>query len=417
MPTIQAIPLDQIQPSPFQARKDFDPEALQGLADSMKLEGLLNPIVVRKVSDHFELISGERRWRAAKLLGWEMIEAKVIETESDAKAAAKGMIENLQREDLNPIEEAEGFQTLEQLDPKAWTQERIGQIAGKDKTYINRSLALLGLPEEIQKKLRYRNLSRSHGVELARLPNQKLQLKAFQQIPGKLTVEETRALVDQMLGKKEKTPAETKPMPGVPDPLAKGWDALMENTQITPGSWQVHYKGTGQWSIQLHTPGITPIADMTRWLKAALAAMETLGGDVSDNPAIELKSSGIPDQPIVHIKEKYAPKDEAELSKAEADTKRIRLPQTPAEHAELVSLIPNGPTAVYSWIYGPNSFYLKNIQGKTWKDLGMNNPDYDVPVMMEELRMMMPAETPRSTFDSVTLDAMIARRKAQRMLP
>lgn len=165
----------------------------------------------------------------------------------------------------------------------------------------------------------------------------------------------------------------------------------MGSTQITPGSWQVHYKGNGRWSIQLHTPGITPIADMTLWLKAALAAIGTLGNDVSDNPAIELKPNRIPDQPIVHIKEKYAPKDEAELSKAEADTERIRLPQNQAEHAELMSLIPNGPTAIYSWIYGPKSFYLKNIQGKTWKELGMNDPTFDVPVMIEELRMTQSA--------------------------
>src|SRR5258708_5397895 len=101
----QQIPLAQIAPSPHQARKDFDPAALQGLADSMKAEGLLEPVLVRQVGDSFELISGERRFRAAKLLGWTTIGAKVIQTVSEAEAAAKGMVENLQRADLNPIEE------------------------------------------------------------------------------------------------------------------------------------------------------------------------------------------------------------------------------------------------------------------------------------------------------------------------
>jgi len=114
--TFRLIPIDRIHPSPYQARKDFDAAALQGLADSLREEGLLEPILVRAVQSGFELISGERRWRAAQLLGWQEIEAKIIQTVSEADAAAKGMVENLQRQDLNPIEEAEGFKTLNHLD-------------------------------------------------------------------------------------------------------------------------------------------------------------------------------------------------------------------------------------------------------------------------------------------------------------
>ncbi len=394
MPTIQAIPLNQIQPSPFQARKDFDPEALQGLAESMKQEGLLNPIVVRRLGDlptgqagTFELISGERRWRAAKLLGWETIEAKIIETESDAEAAAKGLVENLQREDLNPMEEAEGFQMLQQLDQKGWTLERIGQIAGHDKSYISRSLSLLDLPEEIQKKLRARNLSRSHGVELARLPNQKLQLKVAFQISGRLTWEETRALVDEMLGKTA-LKREVQPPVKLHDPLNSGWEELMVDSQVDYHSWDVEYKGPGHWVITIKTPGITPVADMTRWLKAAVTAMGWLKPDKSDNPAIEISQPAPSAPPKITITEEYAPKDAAELVTAEAAAEKIRLPQTAAERAELMSLIPNGPTAVYSWIYGANSFYLKDIQGKTWQELGMAHPQKDVETMVEDLKLV-----------------------------
>jgi len=129
----QRLPIDQIVPSAYQARKEFDAEAIAGLAASMKQEGQLQPIVVRQVTSiksqvtgvdssnkealpnlpldtcHFELVSGERRLRAAKLLGWTTIEAKIISTVSEAEAAAKGLIENIQRENLNPIEEAQGF--------------------------------------------------------------------------------------------------------------------------------------------------------------------------------------------------------------------------------------------------------------------------------------------------------------------
>src|SRR5258708_4823867 len=161
----QQIPLAQIAPSPHQARKDFDPAALQGLADSMKAERLLEPVLVRQVGDSFELISGERRFRAAKLLGWTTIEAKVIQTVSEAEAAAKGMVENLQRADLNPIEEAQGFQALNQLDPDYWDQPKIAKISGRSQEYISLSLKLLGLAPEVAESIRRRILSRSHGLE------------------------------------------------------------------------------------------------------------------------------------------------------------------------------------------------------------------------------------------------------------
>src|SRR4051812_1165190 len=105
----QAIPLDQIRASPHQARAVFDDEAIRSLAESMKQEGQLQAVVVRQIAGAYELISGERRTRAARLLGWRAIEAKVVKTVSEAEAAAKGLVENLQRENLNPIEEAKGF--------------------------------------------------------------------------------------------------------------------------------------------------------------------------------------------------------------------------------------------------------------------------------------------------------------------
>src|ERR1051325_1228114 len=114
--------------------------------------------------------------RAAKLLGWDFIDAKVISTISEGEAAAKGLVENLQREDLNPIEEAEGFQELNQLDRKYWTQERISAVCGKGKTYISESLRLLSLPEEVKQKVRTCELSRSHAELLLRLPNPERQV-------------------------------------------------------------------------------------------------------------------------------------------------------------------------------------------------------------------------------------------------
>src|SRR5579864_2614663 len=123
--TYQSIPIDQITPSMHQARKDFNEEALKGLAESLKQEGLIEPIVVRQSNGGFELIAGERRWRAAKLLNWATIEAKIIQPVNEASAASKGLVENLQREDLNPIEEAEGFADQNKMDPVYWTHDEI----------------------------------------------------------------------------------------------------------------------------------------------------------------------------------------------------------------------------------------------------------------------------------------------------
>src|SRR5882672_5570452 len=144
----QSILVDQVKPSRHQARKVFDEESIKGLAESMKQETLLQPITVRAVTrtedsglspQSWELVSGERRLRAAKLLGWTAIDAKVIQTVSEGEAAAKGLIENLQREDLNPIDEASGFQELSQLDPIYWTQDQIVKITGKSKTFVSQS--------------------------------------------------------------------------------------------------------------------------------------------------------------------------------------------------------------------------------------------------------------------------------------
>jgi len=242
---LKLIALDRITPSPHQARESFDEAGIKALAESMKQEGLLEPILVRQVNGAYELISGERRLRAAKLLGWETIEAKVIQTSSDADAAAKGLVENLQREDLNPIEEAEGFQTLNLLDPKTWTQERIGQIAGHDKSYVNRSLALLTLPEEIKKKLRARNFSRSHGIELARLPTVELQLEVSRQIPYKLTWEETRTLVDKLLGKEPRPGAQSPEPPAAVDPFGTLWTNLFKEGKFPEGTWEARYQRGG----------------------------------------------------------------------------------------------------------------------------------------------------------------------------
>jgi ParB/RepB/Spo0J family partition protein len=241
----------------------------------MRQEGLIQPITVRTLlptagdrgEPGYELVSGERRMRAAKLLGWTSIEARVISVISEGEVAAKGLIENLQREDLNPIEEAEGFSQLNQVDPTYWTHERIGQVTGKSRAYITQSLSLLRLPEAIKEDVRRRTYSRGHALEVARLPGPSMQLSVAKMIPGKLTREQTRKLIDSLLiGKKSLKMTKpgvvsTKVKAGIQeeDPLADLWPELMMNPWIaTPGSIHIRYLGDWKWSFEIPGPPLDP---------------------------------------------------------------------------------------------------------------------------------------------------------------
>ncbi len=142
------ILIDKIVPSPFQARREFLPEEVNELAESIASEGLMQPIVVRKLADgNFELIAGERRWRACRQLGLKRIMANV-QTASDASSAVKGLIENLQRSDLNPMEEALGFANL--MANFKLTQDMLSRRIGKSRSAVANSLRLLTLPKEVQ---------------------------------------------------------------------------------------------------------------------------------------------------------------------------------------------------------------------------------------------------------------------------
>src|SRR5882672_4232733 len=141
--------------------------------ESLRQEGLIQPITIRKLlpmagdreDPGYELVSGERRLRAAKLLGWDRIEARIISVISEGEVAAKGLIENLQREDLNPIEEAEGFQQLNNVDPTYWTHERIAHGTWKRRVYLTPSLAPMPLPKAIKEDVRRRTYTPGHGLE------------------------------------------------------------------------------------------------------------------------------------------------------------------------------------------------------------------------------------------------------------
>src|SRR5262249_36677373 len=173
------LPVDAITPNPQQPRKDFEDKALQELAHSLQRSGVIQPVVVRRLGHGYQLIVGERRWRAAKLAGLTQIPALVREA-TDVQSLELALVENLLREDLNPIEEAEAYQRL--LAEFGWTQEDLAQRVGRDRSTVANCLRLLKLPTDIQADLRSGRLTMGHARALLALATLVEQLKLREEI-------------------------------------------------------------------------------------------------------------------------------------------------------------------------------------------------------------------------------------------
>jgi ParB family transcriptional regulator, chromosome partitioning protein len=193
---VQNLTLDRIRPSPFQPRKEFSAEALQELADSIKAQGVIQPLIVRERNGSFELIAGERRWRAAQLLGLKEVPAIVREAD-DRTVLELALIENLQRENLNPLEEAQGYQQL--IDHFELRQEDVAAKVGKSRVVVANSLRLLKLDPELQNYLRNGQLSVGHAkVILALTGTAEQKLAAERIIKDSLNVRDTETLVARL---------------------------------------------------------------------------------------------------------------------------------------------------------------------------------------------------------------------------
>jgi ParB family chromosome partitioning protein len=170
--TLIEVPLDQIVPNPYQPRKVIEPDAIRELAESISSEGLLQPIVARRVNDKFELVAGERRWRAHQLLEKSKILVRVLST-SDISSASLALIENLQREGLNPIEEAYGYYSL--INEFNLTQTDVAERVGKSRTYITNLIRLLQLDDELKVLLSSKKISVGHAKVLLGIEDVKVR--------------------------------------------------------------------------------------------------------------------------------------------------------------------------------------------------------------------------------------------------
>jgi len=200
---VDFIDVDRVRPNPFQPRKEFDETALEELAASIRVHGVITPITVRKLFDGYELVSGERRLRASKLVGLTQIPAYVMLVTSDAQMLELAIIENVQRQDLNPLEVAHGYLRL--IEECQLKQEDVAMKVGKDRSTIANMLRLLKLPGEAQAALKAKQITMGHARALLALSDADMQQAVLSEIRERdLSVRKTEALVkDLELGRKE----------------------------------------------------------------------------------------------------------------------------------------------------------------------------------------------------------------------
>jgi len=205
--TTSSLPISQIENHAGQPRKYFDDEALAELADSIREHGIIQPLTVRKLSSgYYQIIAGERRWRAAKLAGLREVPVVIIEAD-DRKAMELAMIENLQREDLNPMEEAEGYQVL--MEQYSMTQEQAAERVGKSRSAVANALRLLKLPSNLRKLVEEGKLSAGHARALLPLDAEQQEQAAKLIIQSDLSVRQTEMLAKRLLNE-AKEPKERK---------------------------------------------------------------------------------------------------------------------------------------------------------------------------------------------------------------
>ena len=242
---LQHLSLDSVQRGKYQPRGDMDQASLEELAQSIKAQGVMQPIVVRLVAKNtYEIIAGERRWRASKLAGLKTIPALVRDV-SDEAAIAMALIENIQREDLNPIEEAVALQRLQK--EFELTQQEVANAVGKSRASVANLLRLTGLPDEVKTLLAHGDLEMGHARAILGLPAEH-QVEAARHVVAKaLTVRQTEALVRNM---QEDKPAKEK---AAPDPDVKRLELKLAERLGTQVQIKQGQKGKGQLVISYGT--------------------------------------------------------------------------------------------------------------------------------------------------------------------
>ena len=241
----QILPIYKVEPNPDQPRRDFDEEELQALADSISVHGVIQPLTVRQMpTGYYQIIAGERRWRAARMANLSEIPVVIVEAD-DKKAMELALIENLQRQDLNPVEEALGYQAL--IEEYGLTQEEAAGRVGKSRPAVANALRLLGLSPAVLEKLKNGELSAGHARAILTLKTEKKQLEAAQKIISlALSVRQAETLCKNM----NKEPAPKKEPVFAVDYVAECEKSLSK--QLGRGVKIVNGKRKGRFELEFY---------------------------------------------------------------------------------------------------------------------------------------------------------------------
>jgi len=236
---LRTLPISAIRPNPWQPRQVFEPEQLEQLAASIKAQGLLQPVVVRPAGDGYELIAGERRWRAAGLAGLTHIPA-VVRQVDDRTTAALALVENLQREDLNALEKAQGIKRL--IEEFGLTHQQAGEAVGHSRTHVSNLLRLLELAPAVQGLVETGQLDMGHARALLPLPRAQQEEVAEKIAAQQMTVRDVEALVARLL----QTPQAKAPAPKAADPNITDLERRLSEYLGTPAQIRHGQRGKGQ---------------------------------------------------------------------------------------------------------------------------------------------------------------------------
>lgn len=222
------LPIHAILPNPMQPRSVFQADRLEELAASMRANGIIQPLIVRKHGDAFQIVAGERRWRAAKIAGITEVPV-VIREVPDRQMLELALIENLQREDLNPMEAAHAFDRLNRHFDLS--QEEIGKRTGKDRASITNTLRLLKLPQEVQVLIAAQRLSVGHAKAILGLPEAEMQIQVGEKCAAQgMSVRQVETLVQELTSNREKTGGTKRESTKNPDPNVKAAIEALERT-------------------------------------------------------------------------------------------------------------------------------------------------------------------------------------------
>lgn len=220
--------VEEVHPNPHQPRRDFDEASLHELADSIRAQGIIQPLVVRPSTDGYELIAGERRWRAAQIAGLTEVPV-VIRHASDSEMLQLALVENIQREDLSAIERALAYRRL--VDEFGVTQEELAHATGRSRSSITNTMRLLKLPPEIQERIRSGSLTEGHGRALLQLANEGDRHVVWRRIESHgLSVRDTEKLVQRMTQPRKETTSDAKRKP---DSTTESVDPFLEDLETS----------------------------------------------------------------------------------------------------------------------------------------------------------------------------------------